>query len=88
MWQPDVHTSRLQLTNQRASLVADRTSIRKRIHALLYQRVIRPGCPVGKSWSKDPIDHVEVMSVRPLNELSDASLIAFSCHDGHSILRC
>jgi len=43
VWQPDAHTSRLrQLTNQRASLVADRTSIKNRIHALLHQRLIPP----------------------------------------------
>jgi transposase len=43
VWQPDAHTSRLrQLTNQRASLVADRTSIKNRIHAVLHQRLIQP----------------------------------------------
>jgi len=77
VWQPDAHSSRLlQLTNQRASLVADRTSIENRIHALLYQRVIRPRRPVGKSWSKDAIDRIEVMSIQPLDELSAPALLA------------
>ncbi len=43
VWQPDADTSRLrQLTNQRASLVADRISIKNRIHAVLHQRLIPP----------------------------------------------
>jgi transposase len=41
VWQPDAATARLrQLTNQRAGLVADRTAIRNRIHALFQQRLI------------------------------------------------
>jgi len=51
VWQPDAHTSRLrQLTNQRGALVADRTSIKNRIHAVLHQRLIQP--PSDRRFSR------------------------------------
>jgi len=41
VWQPDAATARLrQLCTQRSSLVADRTAIKNRIHAILHQRLI------------------------------------------------
>jgi len=43
VWQPDVGTqARRRLTNRRAALVADRTRIKNRIHAVLHQRLIEP----------------------------------------------
>jgi transposase len=41
VWQPDAATARLRhVSSQRSSLVADRTAIKNRIHALLHQRLI------------------------------------------------
>jgi transposase len=43
VWQPDTGTqARRRLTNRRAGLVADRTRIKNRIHAVLHQRLIEP----------------------------------------------
>ncbi|KYG04544.1 hypothetical protein BE21_46225 [Sorangium cellulosum] len=43
VWQPDQATQgRRRLTNRRASLVADRTRVKNRIHAVLHQRLIHP----------------------------------------------
>ena len=41
VWQPDAATAHLRhLCSQRSSLVADRTAVKNRIHALLHQRLI------------------------------------------------
>jgi transposase len=43
VWRPDDRTRHMrQLTTLRASLVADRTSLKNRIHAVLHQRLIHP----------------------------------------------
>jgi transposase len=41
VWRPDAHTMELRrLTTHRAGLVADRTRLKNRIHAILHQRLI------------------------------------------------
>jgi len=51
VWIPDVATRTLrQITSQRAALVADRTRLKNRIHAILHQRLIEP--PVEDLFSK------------------------------------
>jgi transposase len=41
VWEPDEKTRRMRrLTSRRASLIADRTGIKNRIHAVLHQRLI------------------------------------------------
>lgn len=50
VWQPDPATRRLRrLTHRRAALVADRTMIKNRIHAVLADRLIAP--PVSRLFS-------------------------------------
>jgi transposase len=56
VWRPDDLTRQMrQLTTLRASLVADRTSLKNRIHAILHQRLIHPPMddlfgPKGLAW--------------------------------------
>lgn len=51
VWQPDQTTqARRRLTNRRASLVADRTRVKNRVHAVLHQRLIHP--PVSELFGK------------------------------------
>jgi transposase len=41
VWTPDARTRQMrQLTTSRAALVADRTRIKNRIHAVLHQRLL------------------------------------------------
>ena len=50
VWIPDEETSELRhLATERASLVADRTRIKNRIHAVLHQRLIQ--CPYADLFS-------------------------------------
>jgi transposase len=50
VWQPDEATQRLRaLTTHRAQLVADRTRLKNRLHAVLHQRLLTP--PVTKLFS-------------------------------------
>ena len=64
VWQPDANTSRLrQLTNQRASLVADRISIKNRIHAVLHQRLIAP--PTGRLFNERGRQWLEELEIDP-----------------------
>lgn len=43
VWQPDEPTQQLRrLTNRRASLVADRTAVKNRLHAVLAMRLLAP----------------------------------------------
>lgn len=56
VWRPDHQTRQMrQFTTLRASLVADRTSLKNRIHAVLHQRLIHPPVenlfsPKGLAW--------------------------------------
>jgi transposase len=55
VWEPDPATQELRrLTSYRTSLVADRTGIKNRLHALLAQRLILPPCELfskkGLAW--------------------------------------
>jgi transposase len=51
VWEPDEATQELRrLTSRRASLVANRTAIKNRLHAVLAQRLLRP--PQGELFSK------------------------------------
>jgi len=56
VWQPDADTRRLRReTTERAALVADRTRLKNRIHAVLHQRLIAAPAgdlftPAGRRW--------------------------------------
>lgn len=56
VWTPDAHTQELRaLTTHRANLVADRTRVKNRIHAILHQRLIvvpfdRLFDKAGRAW--------------------------------------
>lgn len=56
VWEPDAATQELRrLSSRRASLVADRTGIKNRLHAVLAQRLILPPQPelfgtLGRAW--------------------------------------
>jgi transposase len=62
VWQPDTGTTRLrQLTNQRASLVAERISIKNRIHAVLHQRLIPlPSGQLFNERGRQWLDQLEI----------------------------
>jgi len=70
VWQPDPATQQIrQLTSRRAGLVADRTTVKNRIHALLHVRLIpTPGTDLfsrqGLAWLK----------ALPLDDLGRAAL--------------
>lgn len=64
VWQPDANTSRLrQLTNQRASLVADRISIKNRIHAVLHQRLMP--VPSGRLFNEQGRQWLQQLEIDP-----------------------
>ena len=56
VWQPDPATRHLrQLSTERANLVADRTRLKNRIHAVLHQRLLEPPAgdlfqPASRAW--------------------------------------
>jgi transposase len=58
VWQPDEATAELRrLTSHRASLVAERTAVKNRMHAVLAQRLLTPPVPAlfsakGLAWLK------------------------------------
>src|SRR5262245_17645962 len=55
VWEPSEAIQELRrLVNRRAALVADRTAVKNRLHAVLAQRLIRP--PVEQLFSRDGLD--------------------------------
>src|SRR5436305_6585053 len=45
VWEPDEHTQQLRrLSRRRASLVAERTAVKNRLHSVLAGRLVRPPC--------------------------------------------
>jgi len=64
VWQPDPKTQeRRRLTARRASLVADRTRIKNRIHAVLHQRLI--ASPVADLFSTKGLAWLTTMALDP-----------------------
>jgi transposase len=59
VWQPDAATQEIRrLTSRRASLVADRTTVKNRLHAVLAQRLLTYAGPdlfakAGRAWLRD-----------------------------------
>ena len=66
VWQPDEVTQRYRtLCSRRASLVADRTGVKNRIHAVLHQSLIQ--CPYSRLFSKKGLAWLQQEA--PLDEL-------------------
>jgi transposase len=64
VWQPDARTQQLRsLTGRRASLVADRTRIKNRLHAVLAQRLLAP--PKERLFSKDGLAWLAALALDP-----------------------
>lgn len=75
VWQPDAQTLRLrQWSAMRSSLVADRTMIKNRIHAILNGRLIK--CPAARVFSKPGLQWLEALTDDELGEVGHASLRA------------
>lgn len=59
VWQPPAEVQEMRsITGRRASLVADRTAIKNRLHAVLHQRLIQPPIqdlfsPKGMTWLRN-----------------------------------
>lgn len=62
VWQPDVKTRhQRELASERATLSADRTRIKNRIHSVLHQRLIP--APAGDLFSKPNLDWLHKLKV-------------------------
>lgn len=86
VWTPDPQTQRLRaLTTRRAQLVADRTRLKNRLHAVLHQRLLTPPGPqlfsrAGLAWLATaplpPEDRAAVESAQRLLAAVEAELTA------------
>lgn len=64
VWQPDQQTRRLRgLSHRRASLVADRTAIKNRLHSILAMRLVQ--IPFSTLWSKKGRAWLEQVELDP-----------------------
>ncbi len=64
VWQPDPATRRLRsATTERAALVADRTRVKNRIHAVLHQRLIPS--PEGDLFRPANLHWLETLAIDP-----------------------
>lgn len=86
VWQPDAATQRLRaLTTRRAQLVADRTRLKNRLHAVLHQHLLTPPVPklfsrAGLAWLANnplpPEDRAAVDSLQRLLAAVETELAA------------
>lgn len=64
VWLPDPHTQHLRrLTTERANLVADRTRIKNRIHAVLHHRLLEP--PKGDLFGPANLAWLRTLALDP-----------------------
>jgi transposase len=79
VWEPDEATQELRrLSSRRASLVADRTGIKNRLHAVLAQRLLTPSC--DDLFSKAGLAYLRELTVDAEGRLlldSDLRLLAY-----------
>lgn len=69
VWKPDLETRDMrQLTTLRASLVADRTSLKNRLHAVLHQRLIHP--PMDSLFSAKGLAWLRTLELDPVGALT------------------
>src|SRR5262249_40279825 len=62
VWEPSEAIQELRrLVSRRAALVADRTAVKNRIHAVLAQRLLRP--PVGQLFSRAGLEWLRALAL-------------------------
>jgi len=67
VWTPDAQTQQLrQLCTERATLTADRTCVKNRIHSLLHQRLIE--APAGDLFSKENLAWLARLDLDPIGK--------------------
>ncbi len=72
VWTPDDQTQRLRaLTTRRAQLVADRTRLKNRLHAVLHQRLLAP--PVNDLFSRQGLAWLATVPLEPEDRAAVAS---------------